>query len=357
MAAMNAPLQGIPLRPDREAAACAERQSVIRAITAQTLACVDRRNPADVLREVWPHDVRAGQVVKAVVQPTSSADYPTWLRSAPFALLAPTAAAVKLFDLALKVNLDGATQVSIPYPSTFPQPGFIPEGGAVPAPQFTTAAITVGPARKFLIQAVLNGELRYATGGVAETVIGDVLAKAVGASLDAAVFSTTAADSTRPAGILAGTTPIVATAGGGLNAVATDLGNLAGAIATANIDPAGMVICTHPHQATTLSVLAPGFTNTVLASKQIAAGTVIGVAPAGLATAYSGTPSTEVSFESLVQLETSPVNLVGTPGSPNVISAPTRSAFQQDCFVIRVRARCAWTPFAGSVQVINSVTW
>ena len=48
---------------------------------------------------------------------------------------------------------------------------------------------------------------------------------------------------------------------------------------------------------------------------------------------------------------------IGTPGSPTTVAAPTRSAFQQDLVVIRVRARCAWAALPGAVQVINSVGW
>jgi hypothetical protein len=49
---------------------------------------------------------------------------------------------------------------------------------------------------------------------------------------------------------------------------------------------------------------------------------------------------------------------IGTPGSPAVVAAPTRSAWQTDVQMLKVRTKCAWaTVHPGAVQVVNSVTW
>lgn len=351
---MNAPL---PLRPDAAAYAREQRRSITRGITALALA-QRGENPADIVRRSWPNDAGAGLFLKSAVSPTSTSSYPTYSAVKTLAGLAPRSAASRLFSVAQQVDLGGIAQVSIPYAATWPSVGFVAEGAPGPAAQFTTAAITVGPTKKLMVMAGFTGELISATATTAETIVGNVLATATGKALDSAVFSTTAADSTRPGGILAGLTPIVATAGGGLNALVSDLGNLAGDLADGGIDADDMVVIAHPETCTKIRMLASAaFTNTVLGSAQVSAGTVIAVAPSGFVVGYNGAVEIESSSETTIHFEDTLPAQIGTPGTPNVIAAPTRSAFQQDLVVLRVKCRCAWAALPHAVAYLTGATW
>jgi HK97 family phage major capsid protein len=319
-----------------------------------TAVALSDNNPRAFLQRTWPQDETAMLLLKAATTPTATGSYPTLTTVATLPALAPEAAATRLFARAVGVDLSSVAQVSVPSAAVQPQPGFVAEGAPAPVAQFSLAAITVGPAKKILIMSALTRELANATADTAQAVIGHVLSEATAKSLDAALFSNTAGDDTRPAGLLAGVTPITATAGGGL-AMVTDVGNLAGAIADAGIATDDMVIIAHPGQATKLRLLAgPAFTNAVLGTPQVAAGTVIAVAPDALFVGYSGAPEVDSSIETAIHFEESAPLPIATGG---VQAAPTRSAFQQDLIIIRLRARCAWAAMPGAVQFITGATW
>ena len=144
-------------------------------------------------------------------------------------------------------------------------------------------------------------------------------------------------------------------AGGGLNALANDIGNLAGAIAEADIATDDMVLIAHPETANKIRLLAPaGFSNTVLENRQIAVATVIAVSPAGVFSAYSGVPKIEVSGTPTISIEdTTPLPISsGTQGS-GILAVPTKSAYQHDLLVIKVTCRVAWAALPGAVQWVQ----
>jgi hypothetical protein len=219
----------------------------------------------------------------------------------------------------------------------------------------------LAPAKKILILAALTGELANATADTAQAIIGRVLQDATAKSLDTAVFGNVAGDSTRPAGLLNGLSPITTTAAGGQadHQMITDVANLAGAISDAGINAEGAVLIANPREAIKLRMLTTAnFTNAVLGSPQIPSGTVIAVAPDGLMVGYSGAPDIESSIESTVHFEdTTPLQLATGAQGSGVLATPTKSAFQQDLIIIKLRARCAWTPMPGAVQYLTGVNW
>ena len=187
------------------------------------------------------------------------------------------------------------------------------------------------------------------------------MADAATKSVDAAVFSTRAADATHPGGLLAGVSALTATTPGAsdLEAAATDVAALAAEIASAGIDPTDMVLVAAWPQAVKLKLLSgPNFNNAILGTNALADGTIVGIAPAGIAVGDPGTPpEVEVSKEAAVHFEDTSPQPISIAGSPNVVSAPVRSAFQQNLLVVRVRARCAWASLPGSVQFMTGVGW
>ena len=49
--------------------------------------------------------------------------------------------------------------------------------------------------------------------------------------------------------------------------------------------------------------------------------------------------------------------LIGTPGTPPTVAAPTASAFQAYLVVVKVRARMAWCVQPGAVAVVTGAAW
>jgi hypothetical protein len=359
LATMTAyPRQGIPLRPDPSALASADRRSLIRAYTAKALAARPGEDARAILRAAWPEDAQAGLILRAAVSPMSTSSYPEITTATVLPALAPASASARLFARCMQVDLAGIATVRVPYAALAPTPTFIAEGEPTPVAQFTLDGVEVGPARKILILTAVTGELESATPETASTIIGNALANAVAKAVDTAVFDDVAADSTRPAGLLNGVTPLTAaTSGTTAEMIAADITTLADAISDADVAADDIVIVANTAQATTLRVLAPNFANLVIGTNVLADGTVAAFAQAGIAVGYSGAPEIESSKEALVHFEDTTPLAIGTAGSPATVAAPTRSAFQHDLIVLRVRARCAWAAVPGAVQVIENVGW
>jgi hypothetical protein len=205
----------------------------------------------------------------------------------------------------------------------------------------------------------VTNELENAGPELASDIVGRVLAEAVTTQLDRLVFDNEPADDARPAGLLYGVAPAaVATSGGGLNAIVADLANIAGKFAEAGIGGDDAVIIANPRQGIVLKLLAgPAFDYPILASAGIPDGRVIVVAPASVASGYSGLPTITKHTSAAIHMEdTSPLQI--SAGSPAVLAAPTRSIFQTDATAIRVRGWEAWAAVTpGGVQYVDAVTW
>lgn len=139
----------------------------------------------------------------------------------------------------------------------------------------------------------------------------------------------------------------------GTEGVADDLGALAGAIGAAGINPDDMVIVTTLAMKLRVLVSSSKLDNLVLSSPALAAGTVVGIVPGGLATGFRGTVQIESSRETLIHFESAEPE----PIVEDTMASPVRNAFQQDLTVLKVRARCAWTVQPGAVAVITGADW
>jgi hypothetical protein len=96
----------------------------------------------------------------------------------------------------------------------------------------------------------------------------------------------------------------------------------------------------------------------VLMSPAIAAGTVIACIPSAIASGYDGAPQIEVSKNATVHFEDTTPAAIGTPGSPNIVAAPTRSLLQQELIGVKLRVKCAWASLQpGAVNFMTGVKW
>lgn len=354
---MSAP---IPLRADPAALARAERRSFVRAATAIVLGSRHGAPHPEEIVKTWGDDAMAGRVLRAASSPTSTASYPQMQATAVLPMLAPASASARLLAAAGALDLAGIASIRLPFIGAAGRPPvpFVAEGAPGPVVDLVVSATVLGPARKLLILAALTRETQEASAGTAERVISDALAAAAEQSLDSALLGNAAASAIQPAGILFGVTAIPSSGKLGAEGVADDLALLAGAIGGAGINPDQMIVITTPGLAVKIRVLCGiRFANMILSSSTLAAGVVIGIVPAGLVTAYSGNVSIEASKAAVVHFEdTTPLDIIGGTTGP-VPASPSKSAFQTDMTILKIRGECAWVVHPGAVASISGAGW
>jgi hypothetical protein len=340
----------IPLRPDASALQRETRQSLVRALAAQTLASLrGQRNVLTILRSAWD-DRGAESILRAAISPTDTTDFPPTVGLASLALIAPSSAALRLFETQLHISLGQNSSVRIPNVAVPPVAAFVPELSPGPVLQATLSATTLGPTRKILILATLTEELERASPETASVVIGYILAASAAKAIDTTAFDANAGDDIRPPGLLHNVTPLTAATGGGITAIATDIGNMAAAMAAANIDPENMIIVAAPKQATTLRLLAgPQFTNEIFGTVGLPDKTIVGIARDAVASSFEGVPTIETTKGATIH--------VADPAAV-VMSSPTTSLYQQAQVGVKLRQRGSWAVVApGGVQAVSNVTW
>jgi hypothetical protein len=341
--------RGIPLRPDPFARDREQSRSINRAITAITFSSQERSAEAHVAAS-WPDDSLARrmakdfgvveQVTKAVVIPTTlqSSGLPAVVAVNILPSIAPKSVAVQLFARCMQINLGRKTEVLVPRGVPGVSSIFIAEGGAIPVIRLNFTPSTIGPSKKNIA-------------------IGRLIEEDATRSLDGFTFDAAADDGVRPAGLLHGLSSLTPSAGSGLDAISKDVANLAGSIADARISAADMILVCNPRQAVQLkAVVGPKFDYLVLDTPMVPNHRVIGLAPARIASAYSGIPNVEKVPSAVIQFEdTNPQNIVDAEGN---VGAPAQSTFQNDMIGIRIRCRAAWSVVAaGGVAYIDNVSW
>ena len=353
-----------PLIPDDVGHHGWSTRAMARMLAGIVLAPYLREDPEDLVVKTWPHDVQAELLTRAAVSPNTTANTPGLLVTTTGSFLqamAPQSAASRLFDLALQLDFTGVHQFVVPYPTLLPMPIFVGEGLPMAMVTAPVGSALVGPTKKILLGTALTNELEFSTPENASVIIGRILSDHVSRNLDHYVFDDVAADALRPAGLLYGVTPITATpaAGSPLEAMTNDIANIGKAIATAGGNVESMVIVASASQAVTLRMLtSSNFTTPVFASGALPDGTVVGVDAGAIATGYSDVPQVETSKQATAHMEGVSPLPISTPGTPNVVAAPTRSAWQTDTLFLKVRMNCAWAPLLpGAVQVVEGTTW
>jgi hypothetical protein len=338
-----------------------ERRSWQRAISAKALGIARRGlDPRKVLKGAWPDDERAEIILRAAQAPTSTANFPVQTLAGSFRSLMPGSAAWKLFDhpSALRLDLAGIHQIEIPnFTGLLPRPIFIGEDEPAPALQWPVGKSILGPPRKILVLSAVSGELDQSLPETAAAVIGRVLSDVTNQSVDVVAFDANAADTTRPAGLLFGVTPIAASAATDpWAAMNEDLASLCEEIGNAGVDPSEVIFVMRPREGMLLRLRAgPEFDSRVLTSLGVTSKSVVAIAPAGIASGYQGPPTIETSREALLHFEdAAPADIVDVGGTP---AAPAKSAYQLDLISLRVKARAAWCAAPGAVAVVENVVW
>jgi hypothetical protein len=148
------------------------------------------------------------------------------------------------------------------------------------------------------------------------------------------LISNAAATSAAPAGLLAGVTPLTATAGDGSDALLGDIRKLLAAIAPA-IRP---VMIASSVQAASIGVLSQS-PLPVIAAPTLAADQIIAVDAAAFASSL-GAPDFSTDENPTVHMESAAPLPIATPGSPPTIAAPTQSLWQTAAIGLRCLIDC-----------------
>jgi hypothetical protein len=343
---------------------------VERAILASVWDFLDgnKRSAAKIAQLAWPDDlitqsVLTPSVFKAASVPADTAT-PAWAATlAPtmvgdfVASLQPMSAAAKLIDAGIRLSLSGIYALNIPKrnsPKAATDVAWAAEGQPIAVKLYTLNTVALGPTHKLPLIVALTRELAEHANG--QEVITTLIKEDLAASLDASLFSTAAADTTRCAGLMNGISALPATAAtpNVVEACYGDLANIAGAIADAG-GSGNVVYIASPKQYASAKVRLLT-EQTIWACPALAAGTVIGVDPSAFVSAFGPEPKIKVSWQA-AEVEASPAAPIST-GSPAVVGTPLRSVFQTDTISIRTILDAAWCMRQpGMVAYVTGANW
>ena len=118
-----------------------------------------------------------------------------------------------------------------------------------------------------------------------------------------------------------------------------------------------MVFVACPGRAAAIKISQPQLTNPVLLSVAVAADSVVGLDPKALIHGFNGTPDIAASEEATIVMDSAPPD-VGTPGTPAVVAAPTRSMYQTAQLAMKLVLDVSFaTRRVGAVAVVSGCQW
>jgi hypothetical protein len=329
---------------------------LVRAILAHARASYGERNPERVVRQLWPRDeetlrlvTRAATAQAALGTVGWSAELGQNVISDLLVALGPASAGSELLRRSTVLSLERYASVTVPaLVASATNASFIGEAGAIPIRVLDTSKSVKLSPKKMATGFSLTREIIQSSN--AEALVRMVLVNSLALSLDSVLFGTAAGTAAAPPGLLYGVTPITATAGGGVNALTTDLGLLAGAVAP--IGALDLVFVASPGEAVKILLNAgPRFQFPVLASGGLAAKTVCCFAPVAIVAAADPTPEIKESRNTVEHMDTS-------PSDPIMAGQPVRSMFQIDSSAFRVILDVDWGLLnVAGAAVVSNVTW
>ncbi len=83
----------------------------------------------------------------------------------------------------------------------------------------------------------------------------------------------------------------------------------------------------------------------------------LAVDPTAFVAAFGTDPEITASNEATVHLEDSAPAQIGTAGTPNVVAAPTLSAFHVESIAVRCIVDAAWALRAPAIAYTTGVSW
>jgi Phage capsid family len=329
---------------------------LVRAVLAEARAVfTPERDAARVARKTWPDDkatlallTRAASSFATTTDAAWAAPLaPTTIVAELLTNLGPTSAGSQLLRRGITLTFDGYNQIKVPgITASANYAGFVGQGANIPVRQLAVSAGVTLEARKFASVVALSREMIES--GNAEALVRAVLVDSVAIALDVALLGSTAGDANRPPGLLNNIVALTPTAGGGSQAMLTDLAALAaGPAAVGGLDLA--YVCA-PSEAVKLTfAMGAQFKLPIIASGGIPPKTVICLALPALVSATDPQPQLESARDAVLHFD---------DASPSDLGTPSKSMFQIDSVAIRLTQFVAWGLRAtGGASWMQNVTW
>ena len=349
--------------PSRDAIRRAGITALMRAATAHVLAAERRdkpkENPVQLAERMWSGDRDVAMLVRGAVSPTSTSSASALLQTLTqffIEALASVSAGAILLPMTLQLRFDHSAAISVSSFVAEASGGFVGENMPIPSRSLLAQPLLLDPSKLATISSFTE-EMLAASGGNAEKMIADVLTRSVGLALDAAMFDANpAVAEVRPAGLLNGVDASTASAeANATDAMIADIETLTGIVAAVSgTEP--IVLVAAPARAKIMPLrsvaLALNQSFIILPSSAVAADDLIAIAPQAIVSAADGAPEISVSRETVLHMEDSNPENIGSVGTPAVVAAPARSMFQSAVVALKCRMEvtfakrdpraCAW---------------
>jgi len=266
-------------------------------------------------------------------------------------------------------------QISIPVESATPTVAgsFVAEGAPIPVRQEAFTSIQIGLKKMAVISSYTRELFEHSQPNI-DTQLRDKMGRDTSVAIDTVLLDNNPATSVRPAGLRNGVSGLTPTAGGGFNALVTDLKAMIAVLVAANSLRSPVWIM-NPQQALSISLTQSSAGTGVFPFKdEIDAGRLAGypvirsstvpvtmvilVDAADFASLAGDDARFEVSDQATLHMEDTTPLAIGTPGSPPTVAAPVRSMFQTDSIALRMIMPMNWAMRrTGLVAWVTGVTW
>jgi hypothetical protein len=291
-------------------------------------------------------------------------------------LLMPQSVFPRLSGYGLSLSFGAAGKIVIPTRSRTPTiaGSFVGEGLPIPVRQGAFTAQSLTP-KKLAVITTWTREIDEHSQPAIEGLLRNAIQEDTAVSMDTVLLDANPATVVRPAGILNGVAPLVATAGGDFAAAVGDIKQVTAALLTGTLGNIRVPVwIMNPLQVNSLGLIAaPGvgvfpFREEVAAgnlggwpiiqSGTVPMGTVIAMDAADFVSVGGDAPRFEVSDQATLHMEdTAPADIVSgaSPGTP---ANPVKSMWQTDSLALRLILPTNWAiRRPGVVAWVQGVTW
>jgi hypothetical protein len=350
-----------PLVPeDRRAINAAARalvtDNLVKTAMAVLFSGIERRPLYEITERYFGTD-RTFQLVERATSTVATTTGAAWAApltqtvNANLSLLSPRAAFLKVAARSsLNFTFDRNRKIAVPsLAAAATDVNFTLEAVPLPVISASLSAAILEP-KSFGCLAVFSRQLFEYSLPNAEVAVRAKVAQAIALGGDTKMFDATAADATRPGGLLVGNTPLVASSvTPPRESLRADISALVAAVSTVAGNEA-IVLVAHPKQAAAYALEFSNAPFEMFASSALAAGTVIAIATNSVAFAVDPTPRFEFSDQGMVHLDTVPTVPFG--------AGTTQSMWQADMVALKIVQVADWALItSGGIASVNSVTW
>lgn len=320
-----------------------------RALVATMLGHLQEEHPLDFARRDYPGQSAVVEWIKRnAVRPADTVTATggvelTGMGLPDFVVLGvPGMASSNALTAGQQFDLGRYASLRVPYIESPAGGAFIGEGNAAPVINYSIGSGPSLALKKFAAIAVFTSELAKHSKPAIERSLNRLLGTSFGLATETLFFGSSAADAATPAGIFNGAAAALPRSTATTDAHLEDVANLIAAVdGVAGGNP--ILLIAAPGQAARLKLdprvshAYPIFSSFALPTK-----TCIALATNMLLVSSDPAPRFELSTSATVHAEDTTPAPISVAGTPNAISAPVISSFQQDLMAIKIVFRIDW---------------